>query len=76
MAIVLAAMVPEKSAELHARGWSFARNRLIAGAHFPSDIQAGRIAGTLIASYLFQDPEFKKDFLESKAELRKSLGYR
>jgi acid phosphatase (class A) len=75
MAIVLANMVPEKSAELYERGWNFSYNRLVAGAHYPSDIEAGRIAATVIASYLFKDEEFRRDFVPARAELRQALGY-
>lgn len=75
MAIILADMVPEKSAAIFGRGWQFARNRLVAGEHFPSDIQAGRIAGTVIASQLFENGEFKADYAAAKVELRKALGY-
>ncbi|HTB21971.1 MAG TPA: phosphatase PAP2 family protein [bacterium] len=75
MAIVLANMVPERSGAIFARGWEFARNRLVAGEHFPSDIQAGRIAGTVIASHLFENEEFKADFAAARIELRAALGY-
>lgn len=75
MAIVLANLLPEKAPELYARGWDFAHNRLVAGAHFPSDIQAGRIAAAVIASHLFRDPEFRKDYAAARTELRAALGY-
>jgi acid phosphatase (class A) len=75
MAILLADMVPEKNAAIFARGWEFARNRLVAGEHFPSDIQAGRIAGTVIASQLMENAEFEADYAAARAELRKALGY-
>jgi acid phosphatase (class A) len=75
MAIVLANLVPEKAAEIYARGWLFALHRVMGGAHQRSDIDAGRIAGTVLAAQLFQDPEFMKDFAAAKAELRPALGY-
>lgn len=75
MAVILSDMVPEKSAAIFARGWEFARNRLVAGEHFPSDIQAGRIAGTVIASHLFENGEFRADYAAARIELRKALGY-
>jgi acid phosphatase (class A) len=75
MAIVLSNMIPEKSAELFARSWNFAQNRVVAGAHFPSDIQAGRITGTLVASSLFQDKAFQGDLAAARIELRQALGY-
>lgn len=74
MAIVLSDMVPEKSSEIFARGWLFALHRVMGGAHFRSDIEAGRIAGSVIAQALWQDKDFRADFAASKAELRTALG--
>jgi acid phosphatase (class A) len=75
MAILLADMVPEKKAEIFARGWTFAFNRMVAGLHHRSDIVAGRIAGTVVAARLLQDPRFLKELAAAKAELRAALGY-
>ncbi|MTJ82666.1 MAG: phosphatase PAP2 family protein [Telmatospirillum sp.] len=73
--ILLAAMVPEKGAEIFARAADYSHNRLIAGAHFPTDIEAGRIAGTVIAGQLLRDPRFLADFGRARAEVRHALGY-
>jgi len=75
MAIILANMVPEKSAEIFDRGWAFAVNRIIGGVHYRSDSEAGRIAATLIAQRMFESSDFKADYERSKAEIRKALGY-
>jgi acid phosphatase (class A) len=75
MAIILANMLPEKSAEIFNRGWAFAVNRIIGGVHYRSDSEAGRIAATLIAADMFKNSDFKADFEKSKAEVRKALGY-
>jgi acid phosphatase (class A) len=73
-AILLANMVPEKSVALFARGEQYGVNRVIAGVHFPSDIEAGRIAGAVIASALMQNPQFRIEFAAAAAELRALLG--
>jgi acid phosphatase (class A) len=73
-AVVLANMVPEKTAELFARGREAGYNRLVLGVHYPTDVQAGRLLGTAIATALFQNSTFLKDFAEAKAELRQALG--
>jgi acid phosphatase (class A) len=73
-AIVLAAMVPEKRAEIFARGWEFGQNRLIAGVHFPSDIEAGRVSATAMVALMMQNPAFKADFTAARTELRIALG--
>lgn len=74
MAIVLSNMVPEKRAELMARGWEYANNRVIGGIHYRSDIEAGRIAGSLIAEAIWSQPDFAAEFAAAKAELRAALG--
>jgi acid phosphatase (class A) len=73
-AIVLANMVPEKATALFARGREFGDNRVVLGVHFPSDIEAGRLAATALAAAMLQDPAFLKDFAAAKSELRKALG--
>ena len=76
MAIILANMIPEKSAEIFGRGWAFAVNRIIGGVHYRSDSEAGRISATVIAAYLFNDSGFKADYKKSRAEVRTALGYK
>jgi acid phosphatase (class A) len=73
-AIVLANMVPEKAAALFARGREAGYNRLVLGVHYPTDVEAGRLLATAVATSLFQNPTFLKDFADAKAELRQALG--
>jgi acid phosphatase (class A) len=73
-AIMLANMVPEKSAALFARGREFGDDRLILGVHFPTDIEAGRLAATAIAAELMENAGFVTEFAAAKAELRQALG--
>jgi acid phosphatase (class A) len=75
MAIILADMLPEKSAVIFDRGWVFAVNRIIGGVHYRSDLEAGRMAAAVIAAYLFNDSGFKADYKRSKQEIRGILGY-
>jgi acid phosphatase (class A) len=73
-AIVLAEMLPEKRAALFTRGREYGDNRVIAGVHFPTDVEAGRIAATVIAAALMRSPAFRSEFETAKAELRRVLG--
>jgi acid phosphatase (class A) len=73
MGILLANIIPEKRTELMTRAWEYGNNRIIAGQHIASDIEAGRLAGTAIAAVLQTHPEFMKDFEAAKAELRSVL---
>jgi acid phosphatase (class A) len=73
-AILLSRMVPEKRAEIFARGREFGENRVVDGVHYPSDVEAGRIEGTLIADALMANPEFRRNFFVAKSEVRTALG--
>ncbi len=73
-AIILANMLPERAAALYERGYEYGTNRVITGVHFPSDLEAGRIAATAIAAALLQSDQFKAELEGAKAELRKGLG--
>lgn len=72
--ILLADMVPERRDAIFERAAEFAHNRLVAGVHYPSDIAAGRIAGTVIANALLHNPRFLDDYAGARAELRHALG--
>jgi acid phosphatase (class A) len=74
MGIELANMLPEKRAEIMARAWEFGHNRVIGGIHYPSDIEMGRISGTVIAQAISTHPDFQQEFEAAKAELRAALG--
>jgi acid phosphatase (class A) len=73
-AIVLARMVPEHRADLFARAGSYAASRVIVGAHYPSDVEAGRLAGTVAMAQILQNPCFADDLAAARASLRHALG--
>lgn len=73
-AIVLSAMVPEMRRAIWARAEDYAQSRVIAGRHFPTDLQAGWRAGTALAALIMAQPPFRADLAAAKAELRAVLG--
>ena len=75
-ALVLADMVPERRAQLLARADQYARNRTVAGVHYPSDVEAGRLAGTALAAMLFTCPAFEREQAAARKELRAALRLR
>ncbi|HEY4974973.1 MAG TPA: phosphatase PAP2 family protein [Steroidobacteraceae bacterium] len=72
--ILLADMVPEKRTALFARNRDYEHSRMVLGAHFPSDLEAGRIAGTLASQRLLQNPTFRRDLRRAQLGLRAELG--
>jgi acid phosphatase (class A) len=73
-AILLAIIVPEKARAIFDRGAAYAHSRVVAGVHYPTDLEAGRISATVIDSVFLRDPRFLADLARSRAELRKALG--
>lgn len=73
-AVLLANMLPEKRAAIFDRAALYAHHRVVMGVHFPSDVEAGRIAGTAIAAQSLQDPAWQADFVAARDELRKALA--
>ena len=71
--LLLADMLPEYRPQLIARADEYGFNRVVAGVHYPSDVEAGKLAGTALAAFLFASPAFQKDFVEAKQELRAAL---
>jgi acid phosphatase (class A) len=74
MAYLLAEMVPERRAALEARAAEFARQRMMCGVHFRSDLEAGRHAARLLLSAMDTDTEFRAERAAATAELRAALG--
>lgn len=72
-AILLANMVPEKRAEIFSRADLYAQHRVVMGVHFPSDVEAGRLAGTVIGAQLLQQADWQADYQAARAELRAAL---
>jgi acid phosphatase (class A) len=74
MGIILSNMVPERRREIMTRAWEYGWNRVVGGMHFRSDIEAGRLAGSAIATALMQRADFRAEFAAARAELRAHLG--
>lgn len=68
-AIVLADLLPQKRREIFARGDRFAQGRLVTGVHYPTDVEAGLIAATVIAAELRQQQAFRDDLARARQEL-------
>ncbi|HTW94160.1 MAG TPA: phosphatase PAP2 family protein [Tepidisphaeraceae bacterium] len=68
---VLAALLPEKRAELLERGRQIGWDRVMAGVHYPSDVEAGRVLGHVVAEEILASPGFKTQEAAARAELEK-----
>jgi acid phosphatase (class A) len=71
--LLLADMLPEYSDKIMARADDYAFHRVVAGVHYPSDVEAGKHAGTALAAFLLASPAFQADYTEATRELRAAL---
>lgn len=73
IAYLLGEMVPERRAALARRADEFARQRMVCGVHFPSDIEAGKRAAEWLTRALLADPEYAARAQLAAHELRAAL---
>ena len=51
------------------RGRTFGESRIVCGAHWGSDVEAGRTAATALVAVLNADPDFRADLGDARREL-------
>ena len=69
-AIILSEIFPEHKDQIMARGRLIGEDRLIAGMHYPSDVEAGQKLGEEIAKKLLDNPDFQIRLKQAKDECR------
>jgi acid phosphatase (class A) len=68
VAEVLGMLYPERLEDLRARADSVALHRVVAGVHYPSDIEAGRLLAAMIVGALMKSEAFREDLEEARGE--------
>ena len=68
-AAILAVLAPDLKDAILARGRQIGDDRVIAGVHFPSDVEAGRTLAQAILTRLMTSPAFQADLAKAKAEI-------
>jgi acid phosphatase (class A) len=71
-AVVLAALIPNKSQEILARATDYAYSREICGDHYRSDTEASHALGSALGIMFLNSPALKAQIEASKAELREA----
>lgn len=67
-ALVLAEIYPEKADEILSRGREFGNSRIICGFHYPSDVAAGRVVGSIVFLNLLHDSAFLRLLEDAKRQ--------
>jgi acid phosphatase (class A) len=67
-AALLGTAFPEQAAALQARAEETRWGRLLAGVHFPSDVEAGRTIGEALAREMLKHPAVQQALEQLRAE--------
>lgn len=73
-ALVLAEMVPELQDTLLRTGYQYGESRVIVGAHYQSDVDAGYLCGTTAVAVMHASQYFQKDLEAARKEYCKIKG--
>ena len=73
-ALVLAEMVPELQDTLLRTGFQYGESRVIVGAHYQSDVDAGYLCGTTAVAVMHASEYFQKDLEAARKEYCKIKG--
>ena len=70
-ALLLAELNPAAADTILARGMMYGDSRVIVGAHWQSDVDAGRLAGSAAVLALHNNAEFLEDQAKARAEFQR-----
>jgi acid phosphatase (class A) len=68
-ALILAEMLPDKANAIVQRGFDFGQSRIICGAHWQSDVNAGRVIAAAVVAQLHANATFVAQFKEAQKEV-------
>ncbi len=73
-AMLLAELNPACANDVFARAYKYGESRVIVGAHWQSDVDAGRLMASIGYSQLHNSPEFCQQMARAKDELKRLGG--
>ncbi len=68
-ALILSDLAPDRATAILARGRAYGESRVVCGAHWPSDIEAGRTTASAVFAALESDPAFRADLEAARGEV-------
>lgn len=71
LALLLAEVNPRAQEALLKRGYEYGQSRVIVGAHWQSDVDAGRMVGSVTYSFMHTSERFLQELAEAQAEFER-----
>jgi acid phosphatase (class A) len=72
-ALVFTSLVPQKAEAILREGYTMGESRWICGAHWKSDVEAGRTSGAALFARAVGDPSFRTQMDRAREELQSKL---
>lgn len=72
-ALLLAEINPARANEIYARAWEYGESRVIAGAHWQSDVDMSRVAASIGYAALQANGVFRKQMASAREEFRSKV---
>ena len=69
IALTLSQINPARATQIMQKGYEFGQSRVVCGAHFPSDVNAGYLVGATMFSQLQDSPKFQQEVKQAKQEI-------
>ncbi|MBY0428004.1 MAG: phosphatase PAP2 family protein [Alphaproteobacteria bacterium] len=70
LSVVLGLLYPDERRLLRAKADSVAQHRIMAGVHYPEDIEGGKKLGAIVLGSMLQNSDFQDDLNEAKEEIK------
>ena len=70
-ALAMAEMLPEYQDTILRRGFEYGQSRVIVGAHWQSDVNAGYLASSVAFAFMHRHPDYVRDLAAARAEVLK-----
>lgn len=70
-ALAMAEMLPECQDTILRRGFEYGQSRVIVGAHWQSDVNAGYLASSAAFAFMHKHPDYARDVAAARAEVLK-----
>jgi acid phosphatase (class A) len=74
ISLILAQIAPQRATEIFVRGWELCDSRVVVGAHWQSDVDASRTAGSIAYCALQGSEAFIAQMKKAQAEYAEKMG--
>jgi acid phosphatase (class A) len=72
---VLTEIAPAQHEVLEKRGLAYGWSRVVCGFHYPTDVEAGRRIGTIVAETLLSKPAFAEQIRIARKDVQRTIGH-